>query len=72
MAKELLIWGSDEVINEFNNFKQSANKEKGHEHVLFATEKLWMAIRKDLGHKNKNITKGKLLRLIITDINDYV
>ena len=71
LAKKLLIWGSDDVINEFNNFKRSANS-GGHEHVLFATEKLWMAIRKDLGHKNKNITKGKLLSLIITDIDKYL
>ena len=70
-AKKLLIWGSDDVINEFNNFKSSANV-GGHEPVLFATEKLWMAIRKDLGHKNKNITKGKLLGLIITDIDNHL
>lgn len=71
LAKKLLIWGSDDVINEFNNFKRSANN-GGYEPVLFATEKLWMAIRKDLGHKNKNITKGKLLRLIITDIDKHL
>lgn len=30
-----------------------------------------MAIRKDMGHKNKGVTKGDLLGLFINDIDKY-
>ena len=39
---------------------------------MFIYEDLIRAVRKDLGHKNKDLTKGKLLSLFINDIANYV
>ncbi|MCH7729499.1 MAG: hypothetical protein IH991_23940 [Planctomycetes bacterium] len=40
--------------------------------LMFIYEDLIRAIRRDLGHKNKDLTKGKLLSLFVNDIANYV
>jgi hypothetical protein len=40
--------------------------------LMFSYENVLREIRKDLGHKNKNLGKGKLLSLFINDISKYV
>ena len=35
-------------------------------------EKLILAIRKELGYKNKNIKQYDILKLYINDINEYL
>ena len=73
VTQELVIWGSDEMIDAFYKFRMksidSANgaKQEPNE-ILFTVESLLLAIRKDLGHKNKNMPKGKLLGLFVNDL----
>ena len=47
------MWGSDDVIDKFYKFKQSAslNEETG---ILVSIEDVWWSIRKDLGHIDKD------------------
>ena len=40
--------------------------------IILALEDVLLKIRKDLGHDNKNIGKGKLLGLFINDIQEYM
>lgn len=68
-TQKLLIWGSDDVVVAFAKFRRSS---QGQGNVLFAVEEIWSAIRKDLGHNNKGISKGMLLSLIINDIDDFM
>ena len=79
---DLIIWGSDDVINSWNEFREQAIKhskksdpeesEKSNPlDSMLSYEKLLLAIRKDTGHKNKNIEKGTLLRMFINDYDDY-
>ena len=42
------------------------------EEILFLTEKLLFAIRRDLGHKNKNLKKGDILSIFVNDIEKYL
>lgn len=73
VTQELVIWGSDEMIDAFYKFRMksidSANgTEQNPNEILFTVESLLLAIRKDLGHKNKNMPKGKLLGLFVNDL----
>lgn len=68
-TQKLLIWGSDEVVSAFIRFRQSSQNPAA---VMLAIEDIWFAIRKDLGHSNKGITRGMLLGLIINDINEVL
>lgn len=72
-TQEVLVWGSDEVINSFYKLRQASFNPVGEkEQVLFYFEDVLLKIRKDLGHKNKDIGKGKLLGLFINDIERYI
>ncbi len=71
----LMIWGSDEVILQWGRYRsslpspdQSTNPNGTN---IFELEKLLMLIRKDLGHKNKNLAPGDLLELFVNDIDSY-
>jgi len=71
-TEEILVWGSDEVVKTWVEFRY-ANWEEGsdgrasHEN-LFRLEELFLALRKDLGLKNKKLDKGDLLRLFVNDL----
>lgn len=70
---ELITWASDEVLKEWSLFRKIAttNPNSGME-LMFQVEKLFYAIRKDLGHKNKNLEKGDILRLWVNDIDIFL
>ena len=75
ITQELVIWGSDGMLNAFSKFKMmdlenTDNNSENPYAVLFIVENLLLAIRKDLGHKNKNVSQGKILRLFINDLPD--
>lgn len=82
----MVIYASDNVLKAWTNFKESAlnseNNKKGmspEEATKFyllneapKIENLIMAIRKELGYKNKNIKQYDILKLYINDINNYI
>lgn len=71
-TQKLTVWGSDEVVSLWSNFRRKTveNPHNTKENI-FEFEKLLLAIRKDTGHKNKNIKQGDLLGLFINDIDKY-
>ena len=78
MTRDLVVWGSPEVITEFSRFKNSkltqvgdGDSSGGAFDLLFSMEEVFKAIRKDLGHKDLILKKGDLLAMYITDINEY-
>jgi len=73
ITQELVIWGSDEMITAFYTFRMMSIENTAGEKaepfaILITVEDLLIAIRKDLGHKNKNINRGKILGLFINDL----
>lgn len=64
LNQKLTIWGSDEVITAFSNYRASIHDPLL---ILLAVENLMLAIRKDIGHKNKNLNNGRLLSIFIND-----
>lgn len=58
ITQELVIWGSDDMLNAFYDFRKKSIENSYEEtrnpyNVLFAVEDLLLAIRKDLGTKIK-------------------
>lgn len=73
ITQELVIWGSDDMIDAFYKFRMrsidSANGvQQEPAQILYSVENLLLAIRKDLGHSNRNMPKGKLLGLFVNDL----
>ncbi|MDP3300482.1 MAG: hypothetical protein Q8S36_00765 [Sulfuricurvum sp.] len=73
-TEDLIIWGSDDVLNAWIEFKKvlMTNAEQHSINVIFEVEKLLLVIRKDLGHANKGLIRGKLLSAFINDIDEYL
>ncbi len=70
-TQNIIVWGSDEVIDKFQKFRVASTSGE-QANILFIIEDILLAIRKDLGHKNKDLTKGKILSLFVNDINKYI
>jgi hypothetical protein len=73
ITQELVIWVSDEMLEAFYKFRMMSiantdNSPSNPYGVLFIVEDLLLAIRKDLGHNNKNVSRGKILGLFINDL----
>lgn len=84
--KYMTIYASDNVLKAWSDFKisvmNSENNKKGLtkeqstkyylENEAPKIETLILAIRKELGYKNKNIKQYDILKLYINDINKYL
>lgn len=73
-TENLVIWGSDDLLLAWNRFRTYTvnNADNPNLEILFEIEKLLLAIRRDLGHSNKDVTEGKILGLFVNDIDDYM
>jgi hypothetical protein len=74
-TEKLIVWGSDEVLVQFSRFRQLAitqEAERDSAKVMFLYEDFLRAIRADLGHKNKGVGRGEILRLFINDVDDVM
>jgi hypothetical protein len=67
ITQKLIIWGSDDVLNQWMKFRNNAQEGKS-ENIVFDLEKIMYVIRKDLGHKNYEMEKGDILKLFVSDI----
>jgi len=72
-SKELILWGSDDVVRAYIDFKKAAaSGEDDPKALLLSFENLLRAIRSDFGHKNKDLAPGDLLSFIITDSDEIL
>ncbi len=74
-TQKLMVWGSDEVVGIWSNYRRAfvtTSPPTDAFHSMLEFEELLSAIRKDMGHRNKNLKKGDLLGLFINDIQKYV
>ena len=73
-TQKLIVWGSDSVLKSFTTFRESLISYSGKEppvESLVLFENYMLEIRRDLGHKNKNLESGDILALFINDIRKY-
>ncbi|MCB9436870.1 MAG: hypothetical protein H6673_07730 [Anaerolineales bacterium] len=68
---KLIVWAPDEVILLWSRLRQLSTQgtQEASTHNLFLLEELFLAMRKDVGHKNENFRRGDILRLFITDVD---
>jgi predicted membrane metal-binding protein len=73
-SREVILWGSDRVLRQYSTFmgqtrRASSENPKGGEEALFLFEKTLLELRRDLGHSNRGVAEGDILRLFVTDID---
>jgi hypothetical protein len=75
-TENLILWGSEDVMKSYISYrKYFMSRKAGEEMTLEAIEKmenLLLVIRKDMGHKNKNLQQGDILSLFINDIDEVL
>ena len=73
-AREVILWGSNKVVADYSNFTRAIRALPGGEPltVLLGFEGVLLAMRRDLGHTNRGLKKGDVLRLFITDIDQVL
>lgn len=67
---KLILWGSDQVVKDYSNFREESQKsqpQKKYE-TIYKFENVLFSIRKDLGHGNKPLKDGDLLKLFVNDL----
>ncbi len=67
-SKKITLWGSPTVAKKWVKFRESGAKHNSGKDILFLTEEIMNAMRKDLGLKK--VKKGNLLGFFINDIKD--
>lgn len=74
LTRDLVIWGSPDVIRSFSSFKRLSSSAGSGSHIpiMFAVEDIFRAIRKDLGHGDTLLKKGDILAIYINDIDEYL
>ena len=73
--RSLISWGGDAVLKAFAEFRQIRVQENSvnfDPKVLFVFENIIYEMRKDLGHSNKGLGKGDILRIMINNFDDSV
>ena len=74
ITEQLTIWGSDDLLKEYHRFRMSAirqgsTKEKTAPlETLRSVADLMLAVRKDLGHQNKEVDRRTVLGLFVNDL----
>lgn len=71
-ARELILWGSGRVLADYSHFTaeiQAAPDEAARQSALFSFEKTLLSLRIDVGHSNRGLKQGDVLRLFVTDID---
>ncbi len=67
----LLSFASNKVIEKWGKLRLKMADDEGVNN-MFQLEELLIEIRKDLGHSNRGLNKGDVLRLMVNDIDDYL
>jgi hypothetical protein len=75
-TQRIMVWGSDEVLAAWIKWRRAALNEKQQKEdpmvLLLLYEKLILEIRRDLGHKNKDLHSGDVLALYVNDIDQHL
>lgn len=73
ITPQLVTWASDEVIVAWSRYKRRVGSGGlTAAEAIFEFEALLLAIRKDVGHSNRGMASGDLLRLFITDVDEHL
>ncbi|MQR84368.1 hypothetical protein GFV16_00215 [Bacillus megaterium] len=76
LTENLILWGSPDVIKAYKAYRMGLVKREMNSKVTLTEidvmEALLLAIRKDMGHKDKNLVRGDILSLFINDLEELL
>lgn len=74
--QRIMVWGSDDVLAAWVKWRRTATSEADARanpmKLMLLYEQLILTIRRDLGHKNKNLGTGDVLALFVNDIDQVL
>lgn len=65
--EEFISWASPEVIKAFLEFRKSTNNPR---RTIASVDSILVAIRKDLGHKDRDLKAGELISIFLSNPSD--
>jgi hypothetical protein len=68
VPQKLITWASEPVLEEYAS--TLGPYEEGEDASIFDFEKLLLTIRRDLGHSNKGLEEGDLLKQFLTGVDE--
>jgi hypothetical protein len=68
MMQKVTIWGSDELVAEYARFRGLTLTSSPPARIMSSVARQILAIRRDLGHANKNLDETKILSIFVNDI----
>jgi hypothetical protein len=74
-ARQLVLGAPKEMIEAFNRWERDAKAAQEADDsvaLAFAWEELLRAMRRDLGHDDSGMERGELLRVFMTDIDEFL
>lgn len=77
ITPKLVMWGSDEVLKSFKEFRICAGKTGSESYAssidaILIFEQMLLHIRKDLGHSNRNLKTCSILGIFVNDIEEFI
>jgi hypothetical protein len=74
--QRIMVWGSDDVLAAWVQWRRTATSEADVKanpmKLMLLYEQLILTIRRDLGHRNKNLDTGDVLALFVNDIDQLL
>ena len=74
-TQRITVWGSDSVLLAWVTWRRAALQQRESRadlvRLMSVYENMILAIRKDLGHKNKDLRRGDILSLNLNDVDEY-
>lgn len=72
-STDVIVWGSDRFVQQYGAYRiLDFNAPDAGMANMAALEDLFFEIRRDLGHANRDLERGHILRLFINDIQGRV
>jgi hypothetical protein len=74
-ARQLVLGAPKEMIEAFNRWERDAKAAQEADDsiaLVFAWEELLRAMRRDLGHDDSGMARGELLRVFMTDLDEFL
>jgi hypothetical protein len=72
-TQQSLLWSSSKFVREWGRYKtQSLQSSTNGMRSIMEFEKVLAAVRKDVGLSNRGLKQGDLLRLFITDVDNFI
>ena len=66
IRKDIMVWASDDVIKAWSDYEMAIGKYGKNTNVFKYMDLIFRALRKDLGHSDKKLLRGDLIKMMVT------